>query len=528
MYAYDSMQFLLRRGAGALVPFRPIHLGANVFAPSSTTAKEAPNLCRPRPGTATPANTTAPSTSPASQCIDSAPGIVASPSTNGPAIEFPCLDRLDAKTLRIAQALSAASSPASSQPSSVDTSGPEPSYATTKLRGYKVWKYDGSLGALHLDLGGTLPTFDLAYETWGKLNADRSNVILLGTGLSASSHARSHQDNPDRGWWEDFIGPGLPLDTNKFFIICTNALGGCFGSTGPSSPNPSDTTGAPYATRFPAITIWDQVRAQHLLLKHGLGIDSVHAAVGASMGGMQMQAYSAVYPDSVGRLVSISSCARAHPYSIALRFVQRQVLMADPAYASTRGNYYGQMPPHVGMKLARSIATITYRSGPEWERRFGRQRTQDQPPSLCPDFLIEQYLDHQGEKFSLSYDANSLLYLSKAMDLYDMSVSSKSELASRKRSPFEPAQPIPQADPSVRTDEDKLKLGMSELTMPTLVLGVTSDILFPLPQQAEIATTLRETGNHKVTYYVLDAEYGHDTFLIDKVSVGAAVAGHLV
>ncbi|KAI9183239.1 Serine O-succinyltransferase [Blastocladiella emersonii ATCC 22665] len=440
--------------------------------------------------------------------------------------EFPCLDKIDAKTTRLAQALQQQSASADATSAADADQGPEPSYATTKLRGYKTWRHTGR--PFHLDLGGVLPEFTLAYETWGELNADASNAILLHTGLSASSHARSHPDNTDRGWWEDFIGPNAPLDTSKYFVICTNSLGGCFGSTGPSSVDPARSGDERYAARFPYVTVWDMVRAQRALLQ-ALGIGKLHACVGASMGGMQSQAYAALYPAEVGRLVSISSCARAHPYSIALRFVQRQILMNDPAYAATRGNYYGGMPPHVGMKLAREVATITYRSGPEWERRFGRKRV-DGEPSLCPDYLIETYLDHQGEKFSLGYDANSLLYLSKAMDMYDMSAPSLAHVAARKRSPWEPAPPLPPLPPASETlsAEDQLALGMSELQMPTLVLGVTSDILFPLPQQAEIATTLRKAGNDRVTYYVLDAEYGHDTFLIDRISVGAAVAGHLV
>ncbi|KAI9224729.1 Alpha/Beta hydrolase protein [Blastocladiella britannica] len=454
-----------------------------------------------------------------------------------PQTAFPCLDQLDAKTEQLAAALAttssttgaAADTSTTSEGADSDSAGPEPSYATYKgMTGFRTWTLPRHSPPFQLDLGGTLPSVTMAYETWGTLNAARTNAILLHTGLSASSHARSHPQNPARGWWEDFIGPGLPLDTDRYFIICTNALGGCFGSTGPSSTDP--VTGTPFATSFPLVTLWDTVRLQQLLVRDQFGIHKLHASVGASMGGMLAMAYAAAFPDQVSRLVSISACARAHPYSIALRFVQRAVMMADPAFATTRGNYYGGMPPHVGMKLARMIGTITYRSGPEWEKRFGRARPKGESPALCPDMLVERYLDHQGEKFSLSYDANSMLYLSKAMDLFDMSVGSKAELAARKRSPFDP--------PSLETDDnqassdplsaqEQLRLGMSELTMPSLVMGVTSDILFPLPQQAEIADTLKKVGNKAVTYYVLDAEYGHDTFLIDKVSVGAAVAGHL-
>ncbi|KAG9534138.1 homoserine acetyltransferase, partial [Aureobasidium melanogenum] len=272
---------------------------------------------------------------------------------------------------------------------------------------------------LLLDWGGVLPSFDIAYETWGTLNSDKSNAILLHTGLSASSHAKSTPANSKPGWWEKFIGPGAPIDTDKYFVICTNVLGGCYGSTGPSSKDPL-ANDQPYATRFPILTMQDMVRAQFRLLDW-MGIEKLYASVGSSMGGMQSLAASVLHPERVGKLVSISGCARSHPYSVAMRHTQRQVLMNDPAWSSTRGNYYSAIPPHAGMKLAREIATVTYRSGPEWELRFGRRRADpSKPPALCPDFLIETYLDHAGEKWCLEYDANSLLYVSKAMDLFDL------------------------------------------------------------------------------------------------------------
>ena len=304
-------------------------------------------------------------------------------------------------------------------------SGPEPSYTAGATLRYHCKE------PLRLDWGGVLPEFDIAYETWGTLNADRSNVILLHTGLSASSHAHSTKLNPAPGWWESFIGPGpgFALDTSKYFVICTNVLGGCYGSTGPSSIDPAD--GLPYATRFPILTMEDMVRAQFRLLDH-LGVLRLHASVGSSMGGMQSLAAGVLFPDRVGRIVSISGCARSHPYSIAMRHTQRQVLMMDPHW--NRGFYYDGVPPHAGMKLAREIATVTYRSGPEWEQRFGRRRADpSKPPALCPDFLIETYLDHAGEKFCLTYDPNSLLYVSKAMDLFDLGASHQEQSAQRRR-----------------------------------------------------------------------------------------------
>nr|CDI56614.1 related to homoserine O-acetyltransferase [Melanopsichium pennsylvanicum 4] len=343
----------------------------------------------------------------------------------------------------------------SSNPNEVDESGPEPSY-TKVVSGYHIYHHPH---VFKLDYGGQLPEFDLAYETWGTLNSDKSNAILLHTGLSASSHAASTPSNPAKGWWQDFIGPNKPLDTNRFFVICTNVLGGCYGSTGPSSPHPLDPSRAAYATRFPILSVFDMVRAQFFLLDH-LGIQKLYASVGSSMGGMQSIAAAHLETERVDRLVSISGCARSAPASIALRYAQRSVLMSDPNW--NRGFYYsdGALPPHTGMKLARQIATFTYRSGPEWEQRFGRARRVASPthprttnqdhvsgaetsivkeqeeeelePALCPDFLIETYLDHQGEQFCLKYDANSLIYISKAMDLFDMSDHSLADLERRR------------------------------------------------------------------------------------------------
>ena len=323
------------------------------------------------------------------------------PDSSNPALSFPCLDAQEAKTASLLDR--------QSTKTSLD-SGPEPSYAPGK---HQTWH---SREPLLLDWGGILPEFNVAYETWGKLNHDRSNSILLYTGLSASSHAHSTPANPKPGWWEKFIGPGAALDTDKYFVICTNVIGGCFGSTGPSSIDPAD--GQNYATRFPILTMEDMVRSQFRLLD-AFGIQKLFASVGSSMGGMQSLAAGVLYPERVGKIVSVSGCARSHPYSIAMRHTQRQVLMMDPTWS--RGFYYNSIPPHAGMKLAREIATVTYRSGPEWENRFGRRRADpSRPPALCPDFLIETYLDHAGEKFSLDFDANSLLYVSKAMDLFDL------------------------------------------------------------------------------------------------------------
>ena len=465
------------------------------------------------------------------------------PNPSNPALAFPCLDAQEAKTASLLDRQVSRRS--------LD-SGPEPSYATGQ---HKSWH---SQNPLLLDWGGILPEFSIAYETWGKLEEDRSNAILLYTGLSASSHAHSTPSNPKPGWWEKFIGPGAPLDTDKYFVICTNVIGGCFGSTGPSSIDPAD--GQNYATRFPILTMEDMVRAQFQLL-NAFGIDKLYASVGSSMGGMQSLAAGVLYPDRVGKIVSISGCARSHPYSIAMRHTQRQVLMMDPNWS--RGFYYNGITPHAGMKLAREIATVTYRSGPEWENRFGRRRADpSRPPALCPDFLIETYLDHAGEKFSLDYDANSLLYVSKAMDLFDLGREHQAEMAHLRQQnqaaahgkfqplgdrhcslslPDEPyeeqpsQQPLksfsdPVTAPSNRPPED-LVAGMAPLrNHPTLVMGVASDILFPAWQQREIAETLIAIGNRSVMHVELGEDtslFGHDTFLLDLEHIGGNIRSFL-
>lgn len=446
---------------------------------------------------------------------------------SNPAMAFPCLDALESRSATLR--------------ASTDESGPEPSYTSGETLHYHCED------PLLLDWGGVFPSFDIAYETWGELNADRSNAILLHTGLSASSHARSTDLNPAPGWWEKFIGPGLSLDTNKYHVICTNVVGSCFGSTGPSSLDPAD--GKNYATRFPILTVDDMVRAQFRLLDH-LGIQRLHASVGSSMGGMQSLAAGVLFPERVRSIVSISGCARSHPYSIAMRHTQRQVLMMDPNW--NRGFYYGGVPPHAGMKLAREIATVTYRSGPEWEQRFGRRRADPRkPPALCPDYLIETYLDHAGEKFCLTYDPNSLLYVSKAMDLFDLGrenqVQTRERRAAREgdlRAGVEttadlhcsltlPDKPYEEQQAEAAREEpvvpsgppEDLVRGLANLRdKPTLVMGVASDILFPAWQQREVAEALRLAGNKDVTHRELSEEesmFGHDTFLLDLETIGA-------
>lgn len=463
--------------------------------------------------------------------------VAKTPSSN-PQMKFPCLDKLEEKNKVL---LNSCSTDPIENVSSLE-SGPEPSYSKVQT-GFELYK---SPNPIFLDWGGFLPNYEIAYETWGTLNKAKDNIILIHTGLSASSHAKSQPLSTKSGWWEEFIGAGKYIDTDKYFVICTNSLGGCYGSTGPSSIDPAN--GDHYGTRFPIITISDMVRAQNQLIRNVFKVDKIHASVGASMGGMQSLAYAWEFPDQVEKVISISGCARSHPYSIALRHTQRQVLISDPNW--NRGFYYNKVPPHVGMKLAREIATVTYRSGPEWETRFGRNRADDsKPPALCPDFLVETYLDHAGEKFCLEYDANSLLYILKAMDLFDLSHTDRSK-AEKRRSQAEqnylaeqqevtssiPNEPYKEKSGSNMVTPAEaladLELGLEKIAhKDILVIGVESDILFPVWQQREIASVLKKNkkkhghqGN--IEYFELGNEisnFGHDTFLLSLDDIGGPV-----
>ncbi|KAI5962201.1 cys2 [Candida pseudojiufengensis] len=469
----------------------------------------------------------------------------ADPKGSNPQLTFPCLDKLELKNKQLSQGKTQESTTTTSTNSSSLQSGPEPSYGFVRT-GFQTYK---SKKPIFLDYGGYLPEYEIAYETWGKLNSKRDNLILIHTGLSASSHAKSQPNNTKPGWWENFIGSGKFIDTDKYFVVCTNVLGGCYGSTGPSSIDPANDER--YATRFPILSVNDMVRAQRELIRDEFDVKKIKASVGASMGGMQSLAYGWEFPQEVEKIISISGCARSHPYSIALRHTQRQVLMSDPNW--NRGFYYNQIPPHVGMKLAREIATVTYRSGPEWEYRFGRYRADEsKPPALCPDFLVETYLDHAGEKFCLEYDANSWLYVSKAMDLFDLSKSTrlkaekdrqKSELKYKGQLlndsddyevvPIEPYQEKSNSKPKLSVEEslEDLKIGMQErlANKDVLVIGVESDILFPVWQQREIADVLLENPYNKtgeIEYFELGTDisnYGHDTFLLSLEEIGAPV-----
>ena len=338
--------------------------------------------------------------------------------------------------------------------------------------GFRMWR------------GERLAEVTLAYESWGELSPAGDNAIIVFTGLSPSAHAASSPDDPTPGWWEYMIGPGKAIDTDRFFVVCANSLGGCYGSTGPGSKNPG--TGRRYGADFPDVTVEDIASSGYYLMRE-LGVKKLHAAVGSSMGGMSSIAYAMQYPGEIDYLISISAATSALPLTIALRSLQREIIRSDPAW--NEGRYDDDSKPLSGMSLARKLGLVSYRAADEWNSKFDRSRL---PPEKLTgkrferEFEIENYLEYNAQKFINSFDPNSYLYLSRAMDWFD-----------------------------IAEHGDSLQDGMSKLDVrKALVVGVTTDILFPARQQREIAELMRATGT-EVDYVEIDSVNGHDAFLID-------------
>ena len=332
--------------------------------------------------------------------------------------------------------------------------------------------------------GGNLTEVTLAYESWGTLSEAADNAILIFTGLSPSAHAASSDEDSSPGWWEYMIGPGKAIDTNRFYVVCANTLGGCYGSTGPGSINPE--TGENYGADFPDVTVEDIASSGYYLMRD-LGVEKLHAAVGSSMGGMSSIAYAMQYPDDIGYLVSISAATQALPLTIALRSLQREIIRSDPDWNG--GQYTQDSKPLVGMSLARKLGLVSYRAADEWNSKFDRSRLPAEKLTgkrFEREFEIENYLEYNAQKFINSFDPNSYLYLSRAMDWFD----------------------IAEHGESISDGMSKLKVNKA------LVVGVTTDILFPSRQQKEIADIMRETGTD-VDYVEIDSANGHDAFLID-------------
>ncbi len=341
---------------------------------------------------------------------------------------------------------------------------------------------------LPLRHGGHLDPVHLAYERWGPETAP--TVVIL-PGLSPSAHAAASPEDPSPGWWEYVVGPRRPLDTERLQVLCFNHLGSCFGSTGPASIDPA--RGEPYGPRFPALAIEDLAEAVHRALRQ-LGHAPVHL-VGTSMGGMVALALAALHPDDVAGLTLISSAPRATATAIAIRSLQREMVTADPAWRE--GRYYPGPGPLEGMRLARKLGFISYRSGAEWDQRFGREPYHGaQLHPFAAGFQVESYLEANARKFAQRFDANSFLQLSRAMDRFDIDAHGGLAAVGRRLPPGH-----------------------------HLVVGVETDFLFPIQQQIEIAEGLR-AGGQRVRLARLPSLQGHDAFLVDKARFAPLLAEH--
>jgi homoserine O-acetyltransferase len=350
--------------------------------------------------------------------------------------------------------------------------------------------------------GGELSGARLAYETWGTLNAARDNAVLIMTGLSPSAHAASNATDDSPGWWEDIVGPGKAIDTDRWFVVCANTLGSCKGSSGPASINP--VTGGIYRLEFPELSLEDAGDAGYALAR-GLGIERLAALVGCSMGGMAALGCLAHHSGFARAHVSVCTAPRAQPFAIAIRSLQREAIRLDPNW--NEGRYDDEHYPETGMNIARKLGVITYRSALEWRGRFGRIRLDPDKREDDPfgaEFEIESYLNAHARRFTRSFDPNCYLYLSRASDWFDLAEYGGT----------------PDPATAVRNALAKMRLERA------LVIGVETDILFPLEQQQQLAEDLRATGTD-TTFVGLDSPQGHDAFLVDTGRFGAAIGAFM-
>jgi homoserine O-acetyltransferase len=345
--------------------------------------------------------------------------------------------------------------------------------------------------------GQVIPGFTLRYETYGNLNATRDNAILICHALSGDHHCAGWHTPTDKkpGWWNNLIGPGKAVDTRRFFVVCVNVLGGCQGSTGPSSTNPE--TGRPYGTLFPFVTIRDMVRSQKLLLDH-LGVAALHGVIGGSMGGMTALLFAIEYPAFTRRVLAMATTGRESAQAIAFNEVGRQAIMQDPAW--NRGEYAKDSGPRVGLAIARMMAHITYVSDASMDRKFGRRKkdsAHSDAYTFEQQFEVEGYLRHQGQSFINRFDANSYLYITRALDQFDLAHAYGS---------------VEQAFAAVEAE--------------TLVVGFTSDWLFPPEQNRALALALLRAGKRS-SYAELATDLGHDSFLLESEELYNLVRGFL-
>jgi homoserine O-acetyltransferase len=347
---------------------------------------------------------------------------------------------------------------------------------------------------LPLESGAKLSSFTLAYETYGKLNAAHSNAILIFHALSGDAHvAGYYTDDPDEapGWWDDAVGPGRMFDTDRYFVICANVIGGCQGSTGPSSLAPD---GQPYALRFPVVTVHDMVEAQRHLID-ALGINRLFAAAGGSMGGMQALQWAVNYPERVGTVLFLAATPRSSAQNIAFNEIGRQAIYADPNWK--HGSYYDSMPPTAGLAVARMIGHMTYMSEYSLESKFSRrlQTLERLGYSFDTEFSVESYLRHQGDKFVQRFDANSYLYITKALDYFDISRGHAS-----------------------------IAEALQNVMARFLVVSFSSDWLYTAAQARELVDALPA---EQVEYHHVEAALGHDSFLVEVETMTNLVGGYL-
>ena len=341
--------------------------------------------------------------------------------------------------------------------------------------------------SLTLDCGKTVAPVEVAYETYGELNSGRSNAILVLHAFSGDCHAAGiSKETGQTGWWDSMVGPGKAFDTEQYFVICSNVIGGCRGTTGPGSINPA--TGCPYAMSLPPITIADMVRLQKKLIEH-LEIERLLSVAGGSMGAMQALQWSVAYPEAVVSAIPIAGTSRHSAQQIAFNEVGRQAIMADPDWCE--GNYYGRRPPARGLAVARMVGHITYMSDHSMREKFGRRRRDEN------QFEVESYLRYRGTQFVDRFDANSYLYITKAMDYFDLSEGHQS-----------------------------LAAAFQDVKSRFLVISFTSDWLYPSYQSQEVVRALR-SRNCDVAYCELPSNYGHDAFLVTVDEQTELVRGFL-
>jgi len=350
--------------------------------------------------------------------------------------------------------------------------------------------------------GGELRGAHIAYETWGTLNAARDNAVLVLTGLSPSAHMTSCDEDPTPGWWQDMAGPGKAIDTTRWFVICVNSLGSDKGSTCPASIDPA--TGEPYRLSFPELALEDVADAAHATIA-SLGITRLACLIGCSMGGMSALAYMLLHPDSVRAHISVDTAPQAQPFAIAIRSLQREAIRLDPQFNDGRYDIHaaeGGTYPDLGMSIARKLGVITYRSAMEWNGRFARirldpEQREDEP--FGREFQVESYLEGHAQRFVRNFDPNSYLYLSRASDWFDIAEYGHGSVLEGLR--------------RIRVEQ-------------AMVIGVSTDILFPLQQQEQIAEGLQAAGA-EVEFVALDSPQGHDAFLVDIENYSRAIGGFL-